>query len=239
MRLPFYVSSKTETEQWRIESFWYKEPETIQFIKDFKYYKLKRDPVFVDIGANIGMYTLYAASLYNSLNIIAIEPDNLNYQALCDNIAGNRFKNILPLPIGMSDNKGIRFFTDREGRERGTSGGQIIPSIEASLTQSYCRILTLTVDLLFHIIGHIDFIKIDVDGHEYQILFGLRSTINYVSMVLVEMDTRDPKHKAVIEFFKKKGFTHNNKYSAMPNHSRHRRISEGIGHIENFIFTKI
>ena len=57
--------------RYRAHTFFNKEPETIRWIKSFK-----KGDKFLDVGANIGIFSLYAAS--RGINTIAIEPDSLN-----------------------------------------------------------------------------------------------------------------------------------------------------------------
>ena len=87
-----------DIEQWRHDTFWDKEPETIEWIKSFE-----PNTVFFDVGANIGIYSLYAASLYSESLIYAFEPVKQNFVRLMQNIELNKFNNIIALPVGISD----------------------------------------------------------------------------------------------------------------------------------------
>ena len=76
-------------------TFEVKEPETLKWIKGFD-----SDDKLLDIGANIGIYSLYAA--YKGIDVIAIEPDALNYALLNLNIRLNNFGNkIIPYCIAV------------------------------------------------------------------------------------------------------------------------------------------
>ena len=81
----------------RALSFETKEPETINWINNFD-----KDDCLLDIGANVGLYSLYAA--YRKHNVISIEPDALNYALLNLNIRANSFSNyITPYSVAMHD----------------------------------------------------------------------------------------------------------------------------------------
>lgn len=69
---------------WRAQTHLSKEPGTIDWIKDFG-----PDDVLFDIGANIGVYTLYAAKC-RGIKVYAFEPSPFNYATLCRNLVLNQ-----------------------------------------------------------------------------------------------------------------------------------------------------
>ena len=72
-----------ELAKYRAETLLTKEPYTIEWIDGFQ-----PDDVLLDIGANIGAYTIYAAAV-RGLRVIAIEPSTENFANLCRNIREN------------------------------------------------------------------------------------------------------------------------------------------------------
>lgn len=69
---------------WRAETLLTKEPETIEWINSFA-----ADDVYWDVGANVGVYALYAAKR-PGIRVLAFEPSPFNYYALCRNVELNR-----------------------------------------------------------------------------------------------------------------------------------------------------
>ena len=69
----------------RAKSFFSKEPATVKWIDSFE-----KNSNFLDIGANIGIYSLYAAS--KDVNVVSLEPESSNYYQLNLNIADNSFQ---------------------------------------------------------------------------------------------------------------------------------------------------
>jgi FkbM family methyltransferase len=69
---------------WRAETLLTKEPETIEWIDSFD-----EGDVYWDIGANVGVYALYAAKR-SDIRVLAFEPSPFNYYALCRNVELNR-----------------------------------------------------------------------------------------------------------------------------------------------------
>jgi hypothetical protein len=83
-------------------------------------------------------------------------------------------------------------------------------------------------------------IKIDVDGNELNIVKGMLRSMrdDRLKSVLVEIDKDKNDALLIVELFKQAGFTLNNDFNTLDNHSRYRRAKEGIGHIENAVFTR-
>src|SRR5262245_39234556 len=69
--------------KWRVDSLLEKEPSTIAWIAGFR-----RDEVLVDVGANVGVYTIWAAKT-RGVRVFAFEPEAQNYALLNRNIALN------------------------------------------------------------------------------------------------------------------------------------------------------
>lgn len=77
-----YVTPTTHT-KWRVDSLFEKEPITIQWIGE-----LAAGEVLVDVGANVGMYTIWAAKTRGA-RVFAFEPEAQNYALLNRNIVLN------------------------------------------------------------------------------------------------------------------------------------------------------
>ena len=95
-KLNFLVSN--EMTFFRVKSLFSKEPITIEWIRSFE-----NNSIFWDIGANIGLNSLYAA-LVNNSKVFAFEPAASNYFCLCKNIELNKLdKQISPLCVSFSN----------------------------------------------------------------------------------------------------------------------------------------
>ena len=83
----------------RASTFERKEPETLRWIKTFD-----RNDKLLDVGANVGLYSLYGAS--KGISVVSIEPDALNYALLNLNIRINNYGDkIVPYAIALHDEK--------------------------------------------------------------------------------------------------------------------------------------
>ncbi len=83
----FFVPNKIT--EWRINTFFLKEPETLEWIDSFN---KKNKIIFWDIGGNIGLYSIYAALKHSNIEIITFEPSTTNLRVLSRNIFINKLK---------------------------------------------------------------------------------------------------------------------------------------------------
>jgi FkbM family methyltransferase len=124
----------------------------------------------IDVGANIGSYTLRLAKRFGQ--VVAFEPNPFNLRILRLNVNENKLKNIRIEGVALSDQIGDRslFIQSHAG---GTSS---LDSAHYGL--DYDRVSRVRVMRLddFEILG-VDLIKIDVEGAELQVLKGAESTI--------------------------------------------------------------
>ena len=126
--------------------------------------------VFIDIGAHIGTYTWSIAPYCKE--VIAFEPTKHNYNILCGNIAlANLSHKVTTYNTPLSYQEKECVFYERD--EDGGTNGLATPYLEGS-DDSY-KITTKTLDSF--VIENIGLIKIDVEGHEYEVLQGAKRTI--------------------------------------------------------------
>lgn len=222
--LPFKMYVENRLEKWRHDSFWTKEPETIEWIKGIY------DGTLLDVGANVGIYSLFCAH-YPS-RVIAIEPFRKNFDRLCENIKLNGFENISAMNIAIGAENYIEYLKP-VSNEIGSSGHQL-----SDAEGEECFVLTL--DTLYHMAKSfffpINHIKIDTDGNEYDIILGGKETLTSKDLRSVLIEVNDHKEE-IIDIFKQNGFTTDNRFNTMTPHSRERREREGIK-AENIIFTR-
>jgi FkbM family methyltransferase len=125
--------------------------------------------VFVDIGANVGLFSLLVAS-YAGANakIIAIEPEPENVERLRFNVAANPGIPVRILPLAIGETAG-RVALQIDHRDRGGTRTRALPADDAtSIPSVECRSL---LDVLTEeAVTHIDALKIDVEGSEDAIL---------------------------------------------------------------------
>ena len=87
-----------------IDEFFTKEPETLEWIDNFQ--EQEEKIIFWDIGANIGLYSLYAGIKFNNIEVVSFEPSTSNLRILSRNISISSSESFSPFSIFPSmDNK--------------------------------------------------------------------------------------------------------------------------------------
>lgn len=124
---------------------------------------------FFDIGSNVGNHMLYAAIHLQAARVLVVEPNPKAYDVLLANIALNGLQDIVDgrgLGYGMGAEDGSGFGV-RAGRKNLGAGHLVAGDGDIQVTTGD-RLAGET---------HVDFIKIDVEGMEMQVLAGLTQTI--------------------------------------------------------------
>lgn len=139
--------------------------------------------VFVDVGANVGSYTLVASEVPSS-RVISIEPHPRAFRLLTENVKRNRRSNVKCLRFALSDHDGWCSFTD--GDELSVNH---IASSEDS--RNLIRVPTRTLRSVCSELEILpDFVKIDVEGHEGPVLDGLGGTLSAAKVMWIERGER-------------------------------------------------
>jgi FkbM family methyltransferase len=136
---------------------------------------LRPGMVLMDVGANIGYYSLAAASqTQDEATIYAFEPEPQVLASLHDNIALNSFKSILPFDRALADKRGVL----RLNVDQANMGKHSLVQADGGNSRQI-EIQTLTMDEFVreHGITRVDLIKLDVEGAEGMVLAGARDTI--------------------------------------------------------------
>lgn len=220
--------TETDMEKYRSETFWTKEPETIEWIKSFV-----DGDIFFDVGANIGVYSLYCAAIHPRCPVFSFEPDAKNYLRLIRNADMNRLRQIHFYAMAVLDRQAITTFYEASS-EAGASGGQAGKIVDSD--QASYKVQTTTIDALSEALSVPQHIKIDIDGQELKVIRGMTKTLQMCRLksVLIEID--NGKEEIIADFIDN-GFTMDNRFNSMTPHSRERRAKEGIN-VENIVFTR-
>lgn len=148
-------------------------------------YRFKPDAspmTIVDVGANIGAFSIYAANLSPESIVYSFEPSPETFKQLLQNIKLNKIKNIVPV------NKAV-FSKDTTLKlyENGMSGQKSV--YQAKKNTEYEKISAVSLDSFIkkNKIKKIDFLKLDCEGSEYEILGHLsKQTFSIIDRIALE-----------------------------------------------------
>jgi FkbM family methyltransferase len=150
-----------------------------------RHVRLERDDVLIDVGANIGWYSLVLDRLAPpGTDIYAFEPDPGNFELLAQNVAMNDATHVRPVPCALAEQAGRRTLYLYAQKNRGrhsmlpiNDGARI--EIEAVTLDDFWRQQNLAD-------RRPGFLKMDVEGYELFALRGAHSVLQKCASLLVE-----------------------------------------------------
>ena len=175
----------------RAESFSTKEPETLEWID-----KYGKDKIFYDVGANIGLYSLYFSKKHLR-HSYAFEPSVFNLECLARNININNLQDLITImPFALSEKTSeSKFYLS--SIEMGSAHSTFDKKIghDGLILNSKFEYLTVGFALDFLVnnltIQPPGLIKIDVDGIEDLVLLGAQNVLTSPNLISVLVEVND------------------------------------------------
>lgn len=205
----WYATPNSAT-RWRVETLFKKEPITIEWIAGFR-----AGEVLADVGANVGMYSIWAARS-RGVRVVAFEPESQNYALLNRNIVLNGLGGqVTAFCLALSDAAGLSQLHLSEflpGASCHSFGEKVDykhqPMTPAHSQGSVAAVLDDLVDA-----GAVpvpDHVKIDVDGFEPKVVAGLRRLVGAgrIKSFLIEVNQNLPDHMDMVRELHAAGFAH-------------------------------
>ena len=227
--LNFKVEAINDLEKFRWDTLLTKEPETIEWIRN-----MDSSSKLLDIGANIGIYSL-TAIIQGIDTVIAFEPYRKNYSSLCRNIDINNLTNIIPFNLAVGTKPKVLNFNQSEC----ISG---LAEFDQKDFESFdeSTVLMLNIDDLkpfpFNGITHL---KIDVDGPEFDVINSCESILlsNSLKSILIEVSIGESDN-LIDEKLTRMGFKKHFYYENFKPHSSERREKEPLNKARNHVYVK-
>jgi FkbM family methyltransferase len=196
--------------KYRADTLFTKEPGTIDWLN-----QIRPKEILLDIGANVGMYTIYAAQVREA-TVYALEPESQNYSLLNKNIRINKLDHLVSAYcVGLSDedNFDYMFMHLLTAGDANHAVGEPLNFQLRSFNDSIefaqgCIIYKLDTLVETKKLPIPDYIKIDVDGFEHKVIEGARKTLENkkIKSIILEINPNLPEHLATVELLKQLGF---------------------------------
>lgn len=148
-------------------------------------------PVVFDVGANVGDYSALALSLGNrtGVRVFAFEPASHNIEALHRRFESEPRLRIIPMALS-SDSGEQNFYVNTDPAHRGHDSLYDMKKIGYDEHTITTRVTCTTLDVFCETeqISDIDFLKMDVEGHEYGVLMGAKRMLERGSIPRIQFE---------------------------------------------------
>lgn len=140
------------------------------------------EPMIIDAGANIGLAIFYFKHIYPRSQVIAFEPNEKVFGILQRNVSGNHWEGVTLYNYALSENAGTAiFYVQKSGM-----AGSLTKRNQEGITDKVDTVSVNTVVLNDYISGHIDLLKMDIEGAETVVIEKMGDKLLNVSNIFVE-----------------------------------------------------
>jgi FkbM family methyltransferase len=137
---------------------------------------LDRPQCVVDVGANIGAFSLYQAMVKNAEQVIAFEPSPQTFTRLAKNIEINGLRNVRLVNAAVGDKRGVLSFSEDP-----------MPVLCRVSESGRLKVPGVTLDDELRDVPSIDILKIDTEGYETHVLRGASETLKKTKRIAFEL----------------------------------------------------
>ena len=167
-------------------------------------FSINNDDVIIDVGAHIGLFALFASQFCKNGKIFCYEPIKENYKILIENIEMNQIQNIFPNNLAVTkETSRVKIFLndDQSGHSMFIQNKNFVEVDSKSLSDIF----------IDNGIKECDFLKLDCEGAEYEIIESLPSDlftkINKTAIEYHMVDTKPELLEQLINKFKQFSFS--------------------------------
>jgi len=197
---------------------------TISYLNSEEFHHVKREvwtehcyytelenpaPTIIDVGAHIGLTTLYFAKHFPTAKIISLEPNPITFKILEENVWQNRLEErVTCLQKAVSVQLGKQqFWTNPKTTDWQLNAGLNSTTWTNQPLPNSVQVETITLSSLLH--QPIDLLKIDVEGNELQLIQEAQEQLLNVRQIFIEFHPRDGNQLTeLLELLQKHGFTY-------------------------------
>ena len=200
-----YLSEVNNWTKSRNIEFFDNEPETLKWIDSFDN---SAQINFFDIGANIGHFSIYAATIHKNIQVVSFEPSVYNQIALMKNVSLNHLNESISIvgnPLSQFSQIGsLSLSSDQIGAAMNSFEYK-----NSEINNNLYKMPSISLDSFIKTYDiKPNYIKIDVDGIEDEIIFGSQELLNsnFVKEILIEVDKKSKKSIVISNFLEQKKF---------------------------------
>jgi FkbM family methyltransferase len=151
----------------------------------------RRDPLILDCGSHIGLSVAWFKRRFPQARIVAFEPDPQSFRLLQANVAANRFEGVELLNLAVSSRRGTaRFYGEFDVADPMSSAHSLKEDWGTQRSDRW--ILVDTVPLADYITGPVDYLKLDIEGMEAEVLQSIVPRLPLVRAIGLEFHGTGP-----------------------------------------------
>lgn len=168
--------------------------------------RIKTPKVIVDLGANIGVFSIYSAMMFPTAQVFSYEPEENNFNLLIKNIRLNNLeKRVFSFQLACADIDHPRYLSlDSDIRSHSVVNDNTNKNLQQIKTINLQQIIEKNA------IKRIDILKMDIEGSEYEVFYTIPPTmfekIGQISMEYHDKDTAQNNGVALKNFLNVQGF---------------------------------
>jgi FkbM family methyltransferase len=182
---------------------------TIREDEIIEHFAPKRGDIVVDIGAHIGHYTIIASKRVGANGkVVAIEASPSNFKILNRNIRLNQLTNIISLNNAVYS-KETKLKLYLPGEELGHTTYNTVMSDRAKNEDKFVEVSANTLDYLLQLneITDVNWVKIDVEGAEFEVLKGASNVLSKSKDIALLLEVHGlNNYRPVVEFLSSYNF---------------------------------
>jgi FkbM family methyltransferase len=183
------------------------------FAKEIYFFKTENpEPYIIDCGGHIGLAVLYFKSFYPQARILTFEPNPETFFLLRENILQNNLKNVRAINMALSreETKDAILYVGEDYLKAWDSSNTIEREPWPNMNE-YRSIPVKSTKLSSYINDRVDYLKLDIEGAEYDVLDEAKGKLNLVGAVTLEYhqnasNRSGRKLEKIIEILTKCGF---------------------------------
>lgn len=165
----------------------------------YKFKSSRKNPYIIDAGSNIGLSIIYFKKKYPNSKILGFEPDRNIFKILEDNLKSLKLTDVEIIEKGLSNQNGqVLFYSE------GSDGGRIKQETDKGTYEiKTTKLSTFIKDKV------VDFLKIDIEGSEYDVIEESKEHLKNIENIFIEYHSyfnKPQKLHNILEILSKNGF---------------------------------
>ena len=157
------------------------------FEREEYYFQSKNNsPIIFDCGAHIGLATLYFKRLYPAASITSFEPNPVTFEILKLNMMQNGITGVTPINTALAGDELPRYLTVSDSNNSPWSWDDSCVQPKWNEPTSFKKVIVFSTRLSSYLTQPIDFLKLDIEGMENEVLGEIQDRMHLVKAGVVE-----------------------------------------------------